>query len=41
MHSVKQIIQEQDEQIEEIHDIVKRLKNNSKQINNTLDDHKM
>jgi len=41
MNSVQQIIKEQDEQIDEIHDIVKRLKNNSKHINNTLDDHKM
>jgi hypothetical protein len=41
MNSVKQIIQEQDEQIEEIHDIVKRLKNNSKLINNELDNQKM
>ena len=41
MNSVEQIIKEQDEQIDEIGNIVKRLKNNSKLINNELDNQKM
>lgn len=41
MNSVEQVIREQDEQIDEIGDIVKRLKNNSKLINNELDNQKM
>jgi len=41
MNSVQHIIKEQDEHIDEISDIVKRLKNNSKLINNELDNHKM
>jgi hypothetical protein len=41
MNTVEQKIKEQDNQVEEIHDIVKRLKVNSNIINNTLDDHKM
>jgi hypothetical protein len=41
MNSVTQVIKEQDEQIDEIGDIVKRLKNNSKLINNELDHQKM
>lgn len=41
MNSVTQVIKEQDDQIDEIGDIVKRLKNNSKLINNELDHQKM
>ena len=41
MNSSQQIIKEQDQQIDEISDIVKRLKNNSKLINNELDNQKM
>jgi hypothetical protein len=41
MNSVQQIIKEQDDQIDDISDIVKRLKSNSKLINNELDNQKM
>ena len=41
MNSVQQVIKDQDDQIDEIGDIVKRLKNNSKLINNELDHQKM
>ena len=41
MNSMQQVIREQDEQIDEIGDIVKRLKNNSKLIENELDNQKM
>ncbi len=41
MNTMQQVIKEQDDQIDEIGDIVKRLKNNSKLIENELDNQKM
>lgn len=39
--NVQQIMKEQDEQVEDIADIVKRIKANSRLINNELDNQKM
>jgi hypothetical protein len=41
MSSMEQVIKEQNEQVDDISDIVKRLKNNAKLINNELDHQKM
>ena len=41
MNSMQQVLKEQDDQVDEIGDIVKRLKNNSKLINNELDSQTM
>ena len=39
--SMQQVLKDQDDQVDEIGDIVKRLKNNSKLINNELDNQTM